>query len=224
MIRDALPGVPPSEGYEPFLAALLAGNRSQCRAIFESWLAADIDLRVLYQERVQPALYAVGELWEQGRVPVATEHLASAITEGLLSLVYPRLFDRPHIGKSVVVACTANEYHQIGGKMVADLFELHGWRGYSLGANTPELELLNLIRDKNPDAVVLSLAVHFNLEPLLHAAAAVRAAFPEVPILVGGQAFRWGGGERVEEIKGVRYLASLEALEAWIKAQTPDAP
>jgi hypothetical protein len=24
----------------------------------------------------------------------------------------------------------ANEYHQIGGKMVADIFELNGWRGY----------------------------------------------------------------------------------------------
>jgi MerR family transcriptional regulator, light-induced transcriptional regulator len=222
-MNDAPLSVSANEDYAPFLTALLAGDRSQCRAIFESWLAADIDLRVLYQERVQPALYKVGELWEQGQVSVATEHLASAITEGLLGLVYPRLFDRPHIGKSVVVACTANEYHQIGGKMVADLFELHGWRGYSLGANTPEQSLLDLIRDKAPDAVVLSLAVRFNLEPLLHAAAAVRAAFPEVPILVGGQAFRWGGRELVEQIEGVRYLASLDELEGWIRAQTPNA-
>ena len=222
------PNVPrlhlPDESCAPFLAALLAGDRLQCRSIFETWLAADLDLRVLYEERVQPALYAVGELWEQGRVSVATEHLATAITEGLLSLVGPSLFERPRIGKSVVVACTANEYHQIGGKMVADLFESRGWRGYSLGANTPVRDLLDLIDAKQPDAAVLSAAVQFNLESLLQAAVAVRDGFPDLPILVGGQAFRWGGLERIEHVPGLRYLASLQELEAWMQAKaTHDA-
>lgn len=212
------------QGYEPFLDALLAGDRARCRSIFQAWLDADLALRVLYQERVQPALYRVGELWEQGHVSVATEHLATAITEGLLGLVYPRLFDRPDVGRSVVVACAANEYHRIGGKMVADLFELRGWRGHFLGANTPQRDLLELIHEKNPDAVVLSLAVHFNLDALVCAADAVRTDFPDVPILVGGQAFRWGGLDRVAAIPRLQYLPSLMELEAWMDAQERHAP
>ena len=203
--------------YRRYLDGLLANDRQQCRLSFEQWLESDPGLRSLYEDLVRRSLYEVGDLWEHGRISVATEHLATAITESLLNLAYPRLFAQPRIGKSAVVACVANEYHQIGGKMVADLFELNGWRGYFLGANTPVRDVKELIAEKRPDVVALSVAVAFNLDTLVTVAAEIRAAFPELPILVGGQAFRWGGRERVERLSGVRFLASLGELEAWIK-------
>jgi methanogenic corrinoid protein MtbC1 len=203
--------------YRRYLDGLLANDRQQCRLSFEQWLESDPGLRSLYEDLVRRSLYEVGDRWERGRISVATEHLATAITESLLNLAYPRLFAQPRIGKSAVVACVANEYHQIGGKMVADLFELNGWRGYFLGANTPVRDVKELIAEKRPDAVALSVAVAFNLDTLVTVAAEIRAAFPELPILVGGQAFRWGGRERVERLSGVRFLASLDELEAWIK-------
>jgi MerR family transcriptional regulator, light-induced transcriptional regulator len=209
--------------YRQYLDALLAGDRRCCQAMFENWLTAGMDLRTLYERRVQRSLYDVGELWERGRISVATEHLATAITDSLLNLVYPRLFARPHAGFSAVVGCSANEYHQIGGKIVADWFELNGWRGYFLGANTPRHDLLDLIRDKQPDVVALSLTVYFHLDSLLDAAAAIRGEFPSTPILVGGQAFRWGGRERVEQISGVHCLTSLTELEAWMKVRETHA-
>jgi methanogenic corrinoid protein MtbC1 len=209
-------------GYRQYLDALLAGDRRRCREIFENWLAADTDLRTLYEERLQRSLYDVGERWERGQISVAAEHLATAITDSLLNLVYPRLFGRPHSGRSAVISCAANEYHQIGGKMVADWFELHGWRGYFLGANTPLRDLLDLIRDKRPAAVALSLTVYFQLDSLIATAVAIRSEFPGVPVLAGGQAFRWGGRERVERIPGVCYLASLTELDAWIRFRGSD--
>ena len=135
-----------------------------------------------------------------------------------MNQVYPRLFKLPHGGKSAVVACSANEYHQIGGKMVADIFEANGWRGYFLGANTPSQELLGLIRGKQPDVVALSVAVHASLDALLSMVETIRGAFPDLPILVGGQAFLSGGRERAEQIAGVYYVASLAELDAWIKS------
>jgi methanogenic corrinoid protein MtbC1 len=203
--------------YRRYLDGLLANDRQQCRLSFEQWLESDAGLRSLYEDLVRRSLYEVGDLWERGRISVATEHLATAVTESLLNLAYPRLFAQPRMGKSAVVACVANEYHQIGGKMVADLFELNGWRGYFLGANTPVRDVKELIAEKRPDVVALSVAVAFNLDTLVTVAAEIRAAFPELPILVGGQAFRWGGRERVERLSGVRFLASLDELEAWIK-------
>lgn len=121
--------------YQRYLEGLLTNNRHQCQINFVQWLEATPELRTLYEDLVRRSLYKVGELWEQGKISVATEHLATAISESLLNLTYPRLFAQPRIGKSAVVTCVANEYHQIGGKMVADIFELNGWRGYFLGAN-----------------------------------------------------------------------------------------
>lgn len=209
--------------YQTYLSALLSGDREQCRACFEHWLAATPDLRVVYQDLVQRALYAVGERWEQGKVSVASEHLATAISEGLLNLAYPRLFASPRKGLTAVVASTANEQHQLGAKMVADVWELHGWRAHFVGANTPQADLLALLHQVDADAVALSLTVYSNLPALLQTATAIRAEFPHLPILVGGQAFRWGGRERVEQIAGVRWLASLAELEAWLESRDAHA-
>ncbi len=74
-----------------------------------------------------------------------------------------------------------------------------------------------LIEEKQPDVLALSVSVAYSLDTLLSTAAEIRAAFPEVPVLVGGQAFRWVGRERVEALDGVRCLTDLGELEAWIK-------
>jgi methanogenic corrinoid protein MtbC1 len=209
------------ELYQRYLDGLLTNDRELCRTSFVQWLDTTPDLPPLYEGLVRRSLYEVGELWEQGKISVAKEHLATAISESLLNLTYPRLFAEPRNGKSAVVTCVANEYHQIGGRMVADMFELHGWRGHFLGANTPLPDLIAFIAEKKPDAVALSLATVLNLDRLLAATAEIRAAFPAVPILVGGQSLRWLEREQVETVPGVLALKSLDELEAWIKKGLP---
>jgi len=207
----------PDADYQQFLAALLAGDRQRCHALFDAWLAEGTDLRFIYLNRIQRALYDIGSLWEQGRVQVATEHLASAICEGLLNLAMPRLLKRQSTGRSAVVSCSANEHHQIGARMVADFFELHGWRAHFLGANASDDDLLALIREKRPDVVALSLALYFNIDALLHSARAIRGEFPHLPIIVGGQAFLEGGGEAVKQIEGTHLITSIAGFEAWLE-------
>ena len=207
--------------YRQYLEGLLTGNRQQCRDCFEQWLEATPDLLTIYEGLVMRALYEVGEQWEHGKISVATEHLATAISETLLNLTYPRLFARPRVGRSAVISCVANEYHQIGGRMVADLFEQHGWRGYFLGADTRVSEALALISEKRPEVVALSVSTVAGLPRLIEAATEIRRLFPNLPILAGGQVFRWSGREEVEQIPNVRCLAGLGELEAWIKGATP---
>ena len=182
----------------------------------EQWLESTPELGWIYDDLVRRSLYEVGEQWEQGKISVATEHLATAISEGLLNLIYPRLFARPRLGKSAVITCVANEYHQIGGKMVADIFELDGWRGY-FSARIAVGDVKLLIKEKRPDVVALSLATVLNFDPLMSPAAQIRGAFPETPILVGGQAFRWIGRGKIEGLSGVRCLTNLGELDAWIR-------
>ena len=217
MTRSSNSSFAPEETYGHYLDGLLTNNRLRCREIFQQWLDSAPDLRTLYEQLVRRSLYQVGELWEQGKISVATEHLATAISESLLNLTYPRLFAQPRNGKSAVVTCVSNEYHQIGGKMVADIFELNGWRGHFLGANMPEADLKLLIEEKRPDAVALSLATALNLDRLNHTVAEIRDAFPTLPVIVGGQALRWLERAQVETQPGVRALNTLGELEAWIQ-------
>lgn len=208
------------EIYRRYLDGLLTGNRQQCRDCFERWLEATPDLLAIYEGLVMRSLYEVGEQWEHGKISVATEHLATAISETLLNLTYPRLFARPRVGRSAVISCVANEYHQIGGRMVADVFEQHGWRGYFLGADTQLAEVQALIAEKRPEVVALSVSTAAGLPRLIEAATEIRRSFPDLAILAGGQVFRWVGRAQVEQIPNARCLAGLGDLEAWIKGTT----
>ena len=96
-----------------------------------------MEIKELYLGLFQRSLYEVGEMWEHRKISVAVEHMASAITESLLTLVYPAIFSAEHSDKSVVISCVANEYHQIGSKMVADFFELAWLARILLGCQYP---------------------------------------------------------------------------------------
>jgi methanogenic corrinoid protein MtbC1 len=203
--------------YAEYFEALLAGNKEVCVKTVQYLLDREIDLYDLYVHLFQRSLYEVGDLWERNRVSVAIEHLATTITESLLTLVYPRIFAAEHIDKKAVVACVANEYHQIGAKMVADVFELNGWDGYFLGANTPPESLLAFVQEKRPHVLGLSLSVYFNMDTLCRLLEIVRGAFRDLPVLVGGQAFRWGGADRVTRYPGVQQVSTLKELESFIR-------
>jgi methanogenic corrinoid protein MtbC1 len=99
--------------------------------------------------------------------------------------------------------------------MVADLAELQGWRGHFLGANTPVEGLLQMIERQKPDLVGLSFTIYSNFPALVSALDAVSGAFPGLPVLVGGQAFRarWGGITALGSFPDVRPVTTLDELE-----------
>jgi len=200
--------------YQGFLKSLLAGRLSECHAVVTQLLDAKTEIRDLYINLFQRSMYEVGELWENNRITVANEHLATSITESLLSLVYPSIFATERSGKKAVVSCSANEFHQIGGKMVADIMELNGWDGHFLGANTPPEEMTKFIDEVRPDVVGISLSIPANIGNLVHGIEVVKADFPDMDLLIGGQAFRWIGQDAIRHYTNTDYVSSLDALES----------
>jgi len=200
--------------YQTYLTSILSGDKSECLNIVKTLLDDEIKIQKLYTELFQKSMYEVGELWELNKISVAREHLATTITESMLSATYPYLFTGIQASKKAIISCTANEYHQLGGKMVADIFELHGWDAHFLGANTPVKELLELIDDIKPDLVGLSLSVYFNLPSLKTSLDHIKGHYDQLDILVGGHAFTWGGTSLLNKYSGVHYLESLTQLEA----------
>jgi methanogenic corrinoid protein MtbC1 len=202
--------------YNDYFENLTAGRRMKCLDQVSSLLDQGIDLKMLYLDLFQKSLYEIGHLWETGKISVATEHMATAITEYLMTLAYPILFSAAHIGRSAIVSCVANEFHQIGGKMVADLIEASGWDSFFLGANTPVAEMIDMIQEKKPDILALSFSVFFNMPHLIAAIEQVRKANTHLPILVGGQAFQWGGGDIASKYPNLYFLESLPQVEIFL--------
>lgn len=203
--------------YRIFLAALLEGDRVTCSQKVNDFLNSGHTINQLYEGVLKRALYEVGELWEEGKISVATEHLASAIVESLLNMLYLSIISDKKINKTVVVSCVENELHQIGIKMVSDVFEIHGWNAYFLGANTPTKELVDFVKTTNPTILALSLSLYFHLPELESMIQSIRKEFPELLILVGGQAFRHGGKDVINKYDRVILGDNLDFLESFLK-------
>ena len=200
------------EHYRRYLSNLLSGNHRECTSIVRRLLDDSVDIQSLYVDLFQRSLYEVGELWERNEISVAVEHLATSITENMLAVVFPSISAPDPSGKTVVVSCGANELHQIGGRIVADTFELHGWNSHFLGANTPCEDLLAMVDQKKPDMVALSICVYYNWSPFLRTLEAVCGSFPDLPVLAGGQAFNWGDQDISSRFKQVSVVRSINEL------------
>jgi methanogenic corrinoid protein MtbC1 len=199
-----------------FLENLLMGNRAECSALAHEYLAQNPSIKDLYEKVFKVALYEVGKLWENNKITVATEHMATAITEGILNELFEQIISSERNNKKVVLACVEGEKHQVGIKMVADMFEMKGWESFFLGAGIPTSELIRFIREVKPDVVAISLSIYFNYANLVRMVEAIRAEFPDVLLLVGGQAFAHITNNELGKIPRLVLLADLNILEKFI--------
>lgn len=200
-----------------FLDALILGNYSQCSALAHSYLANQNSIKELYEYIIKKSLYNVGELWEYNKISVSTEHLASSVVEAIMNQLYLEIISTERNEKTVVAACVENEFHQIGIKMISDVFEMNSWNALFLGSNTPTADLLSFIKLRNPDLVAISLSLYFNLPSLEKMIQKVQKEFPNLPILVGGQAFLHGGEDVLLKYDNVVYKPDLNRTEVFIK-------
>ena len=142
--------------------------------------------------------------------------MATAIVEVELNKIYSKTVPVKISEKTVVIACIENEFHQIGIKMVSAIFEMYGWNTYFLGSNVPANELIDFIKNTDPDLVALSQSIYFNLFKLETILELLNKEFPDLKILVGGQAFLHGGQEIFNNFKNITYLEDLYKLESFL--------
>jgi len=197
-----------------FLENLLHGNRAACAEITRNYMKINPSIEEVYENLFKDSLYKVGKLWENNSISVATEHMATAITEGIMNELYEQLIVGKRCEKSVVLACVENEKHQVGIKMVGDIFEKKGWDSFFLGAGIPTGELIRFIHQVKPSLLAISLTVYFSLPNLLNMLASIRAAFPDLLIIVGGQAIPTIKPEKVPT--SCVFIENLYTLEEYI--------
>lgn len=152
----------------------------------------------------QPSLYDVGRLWQQNRISVAQEHLASTLTQTVLSQLFIRADFAAANGQKALFACVAGNTHALGLRIVSDAFELSGWTVQFLGADVPGEALLLQVDGWHPDVVCLSAAFVQQLPELRRVITEIRRTFlaHRPTVVVGGLAtnevkniWRWLGAD-----------------------------
>ncbi len=138
------------------LAAMLDAvrryDRDRLQALVQDALG-ELGLRRFADEVVLPLATQVGDLWALGRLPIASEHLASEVVVHALK---GALRDGPGAAPLLLAAALPGERHEWG--LLATLAAAHadGWRVHYLGADLPLDELIQAAWTLRPAAVALS--------------------------------------------------------------------
>jgi MerR family transcriptional regulator, light-induced transcriptional regulator len=208
------------EYQEKYLGYLLSGNHRECSNLIHSFISQESSIVFLYEKVIKKSLYDLGLLWEQNKISIATEHMGSSIVESNLNELYPVIVSSDKRDKTAIVSCLENEMHQIGVKMVADILEMHGWNVHFLGANTPTSDLLSFTKSIKPQLLALSLSIYFHLPTLENVLRLISEEFPDLNVLVGGQAFQHGGREVLNKFPNVHFGSNLMDVREFVTTKT----
>jgi len=177
---------------EQYLAVQLAGNRRAALEFVDSALRAGLSVDDVRVHVVQQAQREIGEMWQEDRISIAQEHMATAISQLALTRLYEHAHRRNPNGKKIVVACVEGELHDLPARLVADALDLAGYDVRYLGADVPTASLLHSVEREKPDLIALSLTMSFHAPALSTAVKLLREQMQSsVPIAVGGNACTW---------------------------------
>ena len=185
----ASPGIDLEDSRSVYLDAILTGQRKAALTVAKEALRS-MSIGGVYSDVLQEAMYEVGRLWESGRISVAIEHMATAITQAVMGQLFLSMPASAHVRGKVVVTGVQGELHQIGAHMVADVLEADGWDVRFLGTNMPHDGILKAIEDHRADRVCISTTMLFNVPRAIRLITDIRAQFVGSRILVGGAVFR----------------------------------
>ena len=178
-----------------YLSALLGEQRHEAARIILDAVDGGVPLVDVYLQVLQPVLREVGLMWQTNKIGVAQEHYATAATQVVMSQLYEHIFDGPKNGRRLVAACVGGELHEVGMRMVADIFEVSGWDTYYIGANTPTQEIVETVARQAADVLALSATMSTHLPALEEVIQAIRAdeRTRYTKVLVGGYPFNVSG-------------------------------
>ncbi len=189
------------ELYEKFLPLIEAEDKEKCVDFaLQKLEAGDVDIVSLYTKVLAPALNDMRFSSDEKALVILTEHVRSSIARTIIECCYPyvvRERDKKYGGRrqgKAMVVCPAEEYHEIGARMVSDFFTLLGYDVAFAGANTPKGDVLSAVKYIRPRYVALSVSSFYNLVAVQRTVEEIsevrRKEGLDFEIIVGGNAFR----------------------------------
>jgi methanogenic corrinoid protein MtbC1 len=182
-----------------YLERALSGDRRGAIEMLLERIDGTVDAMDIYEQALIPAQREIGEMWHAGELSVAEEHVCSATTQRAMSVLVQHAVaasDRGaalNSGQGTVLAATAaGNIHDMASRVLADFFEMSGWRAILIGKDIPASELARGIEAFDVDLLLLSATLTVHLPTLQQTIEIVRKSTPDrqLRVLVGGRAFR----------------------------------
>ena len=167
---------------------LLKAENSECEILVDAIFRQNFSPNMVYTLVFAPAMRTIGDLWHDGKITVAHEHLASQIIKDLVDVVSDKSPQLPTNNMSALITSVGGERHSLASGMFANLLILGGWKVYYLGPETPAKDVSIYVTQNAIDVVGLSISVEANITNALECVDSLNALETPPLILMGGVA------------------------------------
>ena len=187
-------------------------------------LAAGLTATEVQSLVIEPALVRIGDLWAANAATVADEHLATAISQGVMVKLFEGLsVARPRSRECVLLAAVEGQHHTVGLRMIADVLEGAGFDVLYLGADVPVGALGQFAAKHQPAVAGLAFTVSVGVGILADSIIAIGEASPSTRIMLGGRAVPPGLVEAGYPLVGSS-IEAVSTVERLLREPSRTAP
>jgi MerR family transcriptional regulator, light-induced transcriptional regulator len=198
-----------------FISLLLEWRNDEAYALIKIPEVEAYGLFNIYHMIFEPTLKAVGEMWQQGKVSIAEEHVISGLIERLIMSISEsnKLLPTEEKPFKAAFMLPSGEQHEIPLKLTAELFKSAGWSVSYIGKSIPLYSLETFLESKQIDVLVISITLkdHLNsAESLIRAIRNMNLSHNPL-IIVGGSAIE-NDETAIQQLGADFHISSLHSL------------
>jgi MerR family transcriptional regulator, light-induced transcriptional regulator len=157
-------------------------------------------LTEFYDKLFKPVMYRIGDMWEQGKLDVATEHASTNTAISLIKAINERITTTRARKNGIstqykTVVCTPDgELHGLACNMIESLLLSKGFKVYNISTSIPTEYIIDYMHDLQTDIVFVSITLAENIRSADRLVQQIHLKYNnKLPVVIGGSAFNSSG-------------------------------
>jgi len=216
--KKMMPGRLPSP--ESFCELLLSDKETEVTAQLIDAYLQNHPLANLFDTTITNAMHRVGDLWFNGAITIADEHLATRVMISALQKLRDVVVTGEATGLNALCCGIEGDLHELPIHLAEMIVESEGWNTSNLGPNTPLFALRDMVAEKKPQLVCISARTIVDLDRGTAEYARFRKVVEKVDCttVLGGEGFR--DPNLRQRFPAEFYAESFGGLTAFVKELT----
>lgn len=172
---------------EEIFALLTECNLGDLIKVYDKYSSL-FGLANFYDKLLKPVMYKIGELWEQGKLDVATEHACTNTASSLVKVINEQIsHSKATRSQYKILICTPEgELHSLVCNIIESLLLSKGFKVYNISPSVPPESIIDYLKDIEPNIILISITIADNIKPAERLIKEIRLKYHKVPIIIGG--------------------------------------
>jgi methanogenic corrinoid protein MtbC1 len=174
---------------DEIFSLLVECNLEDLVKIYEKY-SSTFGLINFYDKLLKPVMHKIGEMWEQGKLDVATEHACTNTASSLIKVINEQIsHSKATRSQYKILICTPEgELHSLVCNIIESLLLSKGFKVYNISPSVPSESIIDYIRNIEPAIILISVTITDNLKTAERLIKKIHLKFHKIHIIVGGSA------------------------------------